>query len=62
MYYDSVRIETDNNSYLIAGVTSLGIMPVRVRFGATPTTGSLSAYHKLIRTHIRAGNRPFVLV
>ena len=62
MYYDSVRIETDNNSYLIAGVTSLGIKSATDWFGATPNAGSLSAYHKLIRTHIRAGNRPFVLV
>ena len=33
-----------------AGARNLGIMPVTDRFGATPNTGSLSAY-KIIRTH-----------
>ena len=30
MYYDSVRIESDGIVHLIAGVMSLGVMPVRV--------------------------------
>lgn len=53
MYYDIVRIKADNNSYLIAGVTSLGIKSATDWFGATPNADNLSAKSKIIRTHIR---------
>ena len=60
MYYDSVRIETDNNStpHCRGGMPRL--VSVTDWFGATPNTGKLSAIK--IRTHNGTGDRPFVFI
>ena len=45
-----------------AGVMSLGIMSALDWFGAIPNADAFLRHFKTIRTHIRTGDRPFVLV